>query len=393
MSLFDHKIDKKVLSLYILYFVLIFPFVKPQLFDEYIVTTYLYYGLKLLSTILTIVLFFTKYKVNQIHPFVIVVFLYRLIMAIPTLIYENGDIIRFLGIAIFDVGFVLLIQYGLSSNKIIFLKCLIYILDFWIILNTIALFVPGMHIIDIDYWNNKVYTSLLGIDNRFIYYYIVDLFSRIIYSYMYNGKMIKSDYIMYFLCLFTLIYTYSTAALVTWLLLIILFIILKLKIKWKILNYKFILIAFLSLNILLVFFRIQNYFETFIVDILGKDLTLSNRTFIWDKTINALNSHYILGYGYEKIEYVMANMNGANHAHNYMLMILYRGGIIGFILYSILLIIPNKYLKQEKYSKKYIVFVFFIIISLILCLFDSFDYTLFYFNLFLPCFFVEKKIN
>ncbi len=387
MNIFKRKINKGKINIFLLFFVLIFPFIKPQIFDNYTITTYIYYILKIISCFLIIFLFFYKFKLNQIHPFVFFVLIYRLIMLIPTLVNKNADLIRFLGISFFDISFAMLIQYGLIVNKRIFLKTLIFILDFWIIINTLCLFIPGLHIVEIDYWNNKSYTSILGVDNRFIYYYIVELFARLVYKYTYSNSKTYPTLIMYTICLLTLIYTYSTAALLVWLLTLVLFIILKMKLRIVFLNYKFILICFLIINFLLVFFRVQNYFEDFIVNILHKDTTLSNRTFIWDKCIMALKGHYLFGYGYENIEAVMQNMNGANHAHNYMLMIIYRSGIIGFIAYCTLLILPNKVLKNMKYTPLYNIYVFFIIMSLILCLFDSFDYTLFYFVMFCPCFF------
>lgn len=390
----ENKKQQRTNFLYLCTFIfLVFPFIKPQMFDNYVITTYLYYFLKITATLFILVLFFFRFKINQIHPFVLLVILYRLIMLIPTLLLENGDLIKYVGITIFDISFVMLIQYGMVTNKKMFLKACIFILDFWIILNSIALFIPSLHTVEIDYWNNKFYNSLLGLDNRFIYYYIVDMFARFVYSYSFNVKTLQlMDYFIYFICLFTLAYTYSTAALFAWILLFVLVIMLKMNYKFKFLNYKFILITFFLLNIFIVFFKLQNLFDFLIVDILHKDLTLSNRTFIWEKCINAINEHYILGYGYEKVEAVMANMNGANHAHNYMLMIIYRGGIVSFIIYALLLLQPNKWLKQIKYSKLYLIYSFIMAICLLLCLFDSFDYTLFYLIPFGGCY-LNNYIN
>ena len=50
----------------LLFYILIFPFIKPQLFDTNQITTYVYYVLKLFSSFLIIILF-TRifYQKNQ----------------------------------------------------------------------------------------------------------------------------------------------------------------------------------------------------------------------------------------------------------------------------------------------------------------------------------------
>ena len=119
----ENKKQQRTNFLYLCTFIfLVFPFIKPQMFDNYVITTYLYYFLKITATLFILVLFFFRFKINQIHPFVLLVILYRLIMLIPTLLLENGDLIKYVGITIFDISFVMLIQYGMVTNKKMFLK-------------------------------------------------------------------------------------------------------------------------------------------------------------------------------------------------------------------------------------------------------------------------------
>lgn len=380
------NLQQKKPFIFFIFVFLIFPFVKPQMFDTITITRYLYYFLKIVGSVIIFFLFFTKFKLKQIHPFIYLVFLFRLVTLLPTLTSGNGNIVAYVGICIYDLAFVMLVQYGVLRDKKQFLKAFIFVLDFWVILNAITLFIPGLHQEGIE-MSGKYYSSLLGYDNRYIYYFLPLIFARIIYSNTFNGKLQLSDYFMYFFCLFTLFYVNTTAALVVWLLFIPFFFILKSKRKFKLLNYTFILILFLVLNYLLIFQRIQNHFEYLIVDVLHKDLTLSQRTLIWDHAFLALRGNYLFGRGYEFESVVIENLNNANHTHNYMLMLIYRGGVVGFLIYCLMLYLPNKYLKQNKYSKNYKTITFIIAMALLLCLFDSFDYTIFYFVIFGSCYF------
>lgn len=376
---------KKRPHIFYIFLLLLFPFIKPQLADSYDITRYAYYALKIISSI---VIIFCYFKNNiKLNKYLFLVILFRLITLISSIYTESPDFVSYIGIILFDITFVMLIQYGMTKNTKQFLKAAIIILDFLIVLNFITLIIPGLHFEIYEFSGALSYESILGIDNRYIYYFLPLLFLRLVYSNLYRDKKLSlSDYIMYFVCLATLIYTRAVAALVAVLLFIPFSVLIKLKLKLKFFNYKFILFTFLVLNILLVFGRIQNYFEWLIVDILHKDLTLSYRTFIWDHCIQAISKKPFLGFGYQHVEAVMKNLNDANHAHNYMLMLLYRGGLLGFLFYCLILLYPNRILKKYKYTKNYYVCSFVIALSLLLCLFDSFDFTFFYLIIYGCCF-------
>ena len=97
-----------------------------------------------------------------------------------------------------------------------------------------------------------------------------------------------------------------------------------------------------SINILIVIFRIQNYFEFLIVDVLGEDLTMSYRIYIWDEVISYIMQKPFFGYGkYSGITFI----NSYNTScHNQLLGWAFCFGIIGFILMMALCVwIMTKY--------------------------------------------------
>ncbi len=72
----------------------------------------------------------------------------------------------------------------------------------------------------------------------------------------------------------------------------------------------------------------------FVIDILGKDLTFTGRTELWDASIRIFADSPIWGYGFVDGDWFIANMSSrAAGAHNFILNTMVYGGIILLILY------------------------------------------------------------
>ena len=72
----------------------------------------------------------------------------------------------------------------------------------------------------------------------------------------------------------------------------------------------------------------------FLIDILGKDMTFTNRTNMWDAALRVIGESPIWGYGYVTEKWFSSNMSSqAVGSHNFILGILINGGIIGLGLY------------------------------------------------------------
>lgn len=375
----------------LMFILLLFPFIEPQMFYDYKTTTYIYYFLKLLACFFIVILYGRKFKLRDIDFCLYLVILFRMVSIIPTMSNPYGDMVRYIGISVFDIAFVMIMQWCCFVDKKLFLLTAIRILEFWILANAIMLFIPELRIEGTDTTGTISYATILGVDNRYIYYYLPFLFLRIIYVNEYKKNLSFSDYLWYFICLFTLAYTKSIAALLGILLFIPFIIYMRSEKKFRILNYNLMLAGILVLNILFVFFRIQNYFWYFIENILHKNLTLSFRTLIWDQVLAAIEKKPWLGYGYETARGVALHCHGGNHAHNYMLTLLLRGGFVGLIIYCCFLLYANVDLRKHRHDRNYKTFLFVMGVSLVLCIFDSFDYVSFYLILFAPAFIFSSK--
>lgn len=88
--------------------------------------------------------------------------------------------------------------------------------------------------------------------------------------------------------------------------------------------------------LLVVFVRKLNVFSHFIVDILGKDMTFSDRTAIWDSALNDALDSPLFGIGLGS-EIVYSNPNNpflrVSHCHNAYIDSFYKGGIVGLLLF------------------------------------------------------------
>lgn len=70
---------------------------------------------------------------------------------------------------------------------------------------------------------------------------------------------------------------------------------------------------------------------------LDRDITFTGRTEIWDKTLEKIKENKIIGTGYMNMNQRMEKMN-IYHAHSTYLNVLLESGILGELVYLILLI-------------------------------------------------------
>lgn len=95
----------------------------------------------------------------------------------------------------------------------------------------------------------------------------------------------------------------------------------------KFLEIKYIVIYSILFFILIYYFHIQYYFETFIATVLKRNMTFTGRTSIWDAAIRIIKENPLFGIG--SYGNYSSFLNGNSHAHQYWLHNLLSGGIVG----------------------------------------------------------------
>lgn len=88
-----------------------------------------------------------------------------------------------------------------------------------------------------------------------------------------------------------------------------------------------------------VIFRLQDKFG-FLIEMMGRSLTFTGRTFIWDEAIGLINgSAAITGYGKS---YSLSVNGAAYYAHNDILHILMMAGVVGLAILVVLIVLADK---------------------------------------------------
>lgn len=90
----------------------------------------------------------------------------------------------------------------------------------------------------------------------------------------------------------------------------------------------------LFINVLICIFRMQNIFSFIIVDILGKNVTLSGRTMIWDAALEYIHMHPVFGVGY-LFPSDLYEMIVLSTTHNWIIGVLFHMGIVGALLWGV----------------------------------------------------------
>lgn len=140
--------------------------------------------------------------------------------------------------------------------------------------------------------------------------------------------------------LLTLILVKSGTSIVVALLLI-LFIILDKLMKKNLLNFKMFVISYAVISVLLVELRNIGIFRFFIEEVMGKDMSLSGRTDIWDSAMAGIEKRPILGRGIQTFSESELHTGYffVSHAHNALLDILFKGGIVSAVLLILIVMV------------------------------------------------------
>ncbi len=112
-----------------------------------------------------------------------------------------------------------------------------------------------------------------------------------------------------------------------------------------------------------------------IEDVLGKDITFTNRTHMWDSALALIAKSPIIGHGYATVDWFRSNMtNFAVGPHNHILSILLFGGIILLGLYIAICTLAYKSISKCNDSMSVIILLA-NVTMLIMMLMEMYPYT------------------
>lgn len=331
--------------------------VFPQLAAVYLDTSIA--GLRILNYMLGIwqiigVLLLIILTLKYIDKTFITLCLFIAAFFVSMLKNENtlNEIIAFIRSYIPVIALCLACSFYGKRKDMDFIKILHHLIYFLVLLNGLFLFLypQGMFQsytsrVDVANWNLYQRCNFLGVDNRLILPFISAIIIGELYNSICNAKHKKMRWMGYFFIYVQELYIWSGTGVLICTLLLLGIILIQFRPKgWKfnLLNYRNIVILYLLIFFLICIWGVISWFSPIIIEILGKDITLTNRTYIWALCIELIKEKICLGYG-NCNNSAMILFNGYYwYAHNLIFDILLQGGVLSLIFFGIHIAMFNR---------------------------------------------------
>lgn len=225
-----------------------------------------------------------------------------------------------------------------------------FILYIYVVINfaTVLLFPHGLYSDSVNEMSTRVeYSWFLGYRNPQVRILLPAVSIAFISDIVKYGRVKLNSFFLLVISLMTIILIKSSTALVGFSVFILIYIV---RMKW---NIRVKPIWFLLFNVAffigIIILRLQNLFGFFIVDVLHKELTFTGRTFIWNQALHKILRHPLIGNG--MTEFPIGSYFVATHPHNFMLYLLVKSGLIGFLLFAVSAVICAKKLEKNQDNK------------------------------------------
>ena len=129
----------------------------------------------------------------------------------------------------------------------------------------------------------------------------------------------------------------------------------------------FLLIFVLSATFVFTYDLLDNFelVKFFIVDFLGKDLTLTSRVYIYHKLPKIIYDNFLIGTGYGSTYEFMMDYAGAPNTQNGFFEIFLQGGIFYILLYTLFILFTYIGVKRKNFKYIYPLYVYSAIIIIL----------------------------
>lgn len=320
---------------------------------------------------------FLYYIINKksisLISILIIIFYFILFL---TSIYKNGAIFNLLSISIPIIGFILFLEALIDRDMTLTLKYLNIAFSLIVYLNLFFLIVYPEGIINHYFTtSNSATKHFLGNRNQFASILFPAIAVSVLYSHYYYNKLNNQTKLLILSVAITLIKVWSATALMGLFLIIIYLIFFYKKERQKFITAKRLSVFYILIFFGIIVFRQQEMFSFLIEDILGKDLSFSTRTDIWDRTFDMIRHSFLFGYGQiEGSRYIVYSAFKQRDAHNIFLQICLKGGLVSLLLFISIITRTVFKLDSEKNDLS-IILSFFIFTMFIVMLMEVFSLT------------------
>lgn len=316
--------------------------------------------------VITIVRYFLCGKTSL---FMVTMCCHYFFLFLATLV-NDGSVFSFLRSFGAALGVVMLIEIVVSHKALTSLDYFSKYLTIVIILNVLSVIIYPDGI-----GNNFAGTPeyFLGIDNRFLYFYLPAVGLMGVDSFVKIGRLSKSFWIANMIAYLTLLYFWSVGAIISYTVFIVCYVLSKKEYFTLVFNIKYYFIFIIGMLVMLLS-KAYLLFSDFIINVLKKDPTLSDRIFLWEKAIEVFLEYPLIGYGFHSDNCLINIFGHVTHPHNHFLYILYLSGIVGILFFILLNYIGCRNLHRYK-KQPIVILISSILFSMYIALLaDSFDY-------------------
>lgn len=199
-------------------------------------------------------------------------------------------------------------------------------------------------------------TYLLGERNALIYFLLPALIMVIVDHHI-NGTGRKTTWLMLVIVSITVIITGSSTALAVVLICFMLLVLTSSKVKWAnrilAINIKAKTLGMLYVILWIMIILIQNVsvFSFFIEGILGRSLTFTNRTLIWDKALILISESPLFGYGGYFVQHIKIGGWTTYTCHNFFLQNMVDAGAVSIVVLVIIMILTIREMDQHRNNR------------------------------------------
>ena len=333
------RINKKLL----LYLLLIFPFFEPGIvtvLSSLAMVSTMYDVWRLFTIIIAIVLWISKFR--KLDGFLITIFLFYGWVCFVTIFNQVG-LFSFFSQCGSIIALCLLVDMCYRSGEMkVLLKAIIGLLTVYLAINavTILIFEPqGGIVTDIESITMKKNNYFLGYDNQHVYYFLPYLAMSLFYDRTYQGKIKLKTIIMHIIVVWSVIACWSVDTVVAVAFFYTVLLVSKMGIVSKFINSYTIIITNAICFYMLVNVVMSKKLSVLLQIVLNKSLSFA-REAIWTRYLVWVYRSPILGNGYVNTarRYSMAK---ASHAHNMYLDVFFVAGIVGLILFAVIIFLAT----------------------------------------------------
>lgn len=332
-----------------LFFCVLIPFFKTDyITNSFSIISNVFDFFKFLSVVSIIGFFLWNRRISK-EFFLFMIFFAILILM--TVIY-HGDLKACVTYSVSCLSITYLIDSFKLNRK--FISTLLFCFELVIYINflTMLCFPKGMYSTGTLFTGIAFQNWFMGFKNVMVTYFLPAFIISNIY------KNLTGNFKRHFFLVITILISTFLSGSTTTLIGIIILVIIEYLISvydniWKYLNLTNYIYLSVFLFVLVVLLRVQEKFQYLFVTLLNKDATFSNRTNLWDVTIQEFFNKPFLGHGWQNtaVRHIMYNSETVITAHNQYLEFLYLGGFLILFLFFTFLVVINIELKPYFYDK------------------------------------------